>query len=179
MSMPVAPYPCLCKGPAAYWAEEVQPPVPWPTSLSGREHVRALAWAMDPLVTFVEGDVFVTTALSRWTEITLAMVDEGYTTRTPEKLHTCSSRVLPKGIPVCQPTVETSDLHLQPHELLQRQKDQSSPPQEFMPLQSTSDHKPPCPPPGFEEIAQALVGGRTHGRVAHHRSSPVFHLRKS
>ena len=49
----------------------------------------------------------------------------------------------------------------------------TTPPQEMMLLQSTSNHKPPCALPGFKEIAQAQWG-RTHGKwpaISHHQCS--------
>ena len=52
-----------------HWAEEAQPPVP--SQLHHLEGSVLELWqAMDLLVTFAEGDVFITTVPSGWMEIT-------------------------------------------------------------------------------------------------------------
>ena len=85
----------------------------------------------------------------------LTMVNEGCTTRSPkESLPQHQSP--PKGISVCDPqwrlacTYNCAGYH--------RGRGPTTPPWELMLHQSTSNHKPQCPPPDFVEIAQALHG---------------------
>ena len=76
-----------------HWAEEVQPSVlSQPRHLVGS--VLELWQAMDPLITFVEGDLFITTALSRWMEITLPQLTK---VAQPPRRHSHSSRAHPRG----------------------------------------------------------------------------------
>ena len=78
-----------------HWVKETQPPVPsQPHHLVGS--ILKMWWAMDPLVTFAEGDVFVTTVLSRWTEITSPLSMKAAPPESPRS-HCYSIRAHPRG----------------------------------------------------------------------------------
>ena len=78
-----------------HWAKEVHSPVP------GQPHhlvrsVEELWQAMEPLISYEEGEVFITMASSNWTEVTLPLLME----TVPEEFHnscTESSWAHPRG----------------------------------------------------------------------------------
>ena len=137
-----------------HWSDEVQPPVPGqPYHLVGS--VQELWWTNELLITFAEGDIFVTLAPSGWTEITLPQSTKAMPLEPP-KSHSCSSRAYPRGSlsEACSKSWPTATDMWATGEA----EAPTTLPQEVMPFQSTSDHKPQCPLPGFAEIAQALWG---------------------
>ena len=133
--------------------------------------VQELEQAMELLITFIQGEVFVTMVPSKWMEITLPWSTEAMQQESP-KSHTQSSRA-----------------HLRGSMSASQSKGQSAattkwvnatvgapatPPKEFMPHQPTSDSKPmpatwvcrDCPDP---EV------GRAHGEhpTASHHWHPI------
>ena len=154
-----------------HWTEEAQHPV------AGQPHhlvgsVLELCQAMDPLITFGKGDVFITMALSRWMEITLPQLMMA-ASPGPSESHTCSTRAHPRGSLSAThnegwPTPTTMQATAEAEV-------PTAPPWEFMLLESTSDHKHPCPMPRFMEIA---LWGRNPWIVASHQSSLASCLRR-
>ena len=132
-----------------YWAEKVQLPVPGqPHCLAGS--MKELWWVMEPLVLFMEEEVFVVTAPSNWTEVSLPRPTEPVP-QDPHPSHSCSHSqncwACPRGsLSVVHVESQSTEKTTAPITL----------PQDVMPLQLKSDHKPPCPPSGFVEIAQTL-----------------------
>ena len=82
----------------------------------------------------------------------------------PEGIPTCN---LQQGHPAVTATWATTEAEVP-----------TTPPWEFMPLQSTSNYKPPCPQPRFVKIAQALQGEEPM-KVASCQPLLASHARKS
>ena len=84
-----------------HWVEEAQPPVPsQPCHLGGS--ILDLWLVMDPLITFVEEDVFVTMVPSIWTEITLPQSMKAAQPEPPRS-HSHISRACLRGSIFCDP----------------------------------------------------------------------------
>ena len=137
--------------------EKAQPPIP------GKPHhlvrsVLDLQQAMLPLVTFAEGDVFITTVPSAWMEITLPQSMTPAPAESPKSCSHSSRACLrgslfatsSEGWPTATTMWATTEAEVP-----------TVPPQECLPHQSTTDHKSPCPLPGFVEITQTLQGKET------------------
>ena len=115
---------------------------------------------MEPLVSFTDVEVFEATVLSSWIEVCSPWPIEPVS-QDPHPCCNCSCRswAHPRGF--------LSLGHSESQSITTarwattRTEAPTTPPWEMMPLQSTqstSDHKPPCPPPCFAEIACALQG---------------------
>ena len=157
-----------------HWVEEAQPPVPsQPHCLVGS--MLELWQAMDPLITFAEGDVFVTMVPSSWTEIISPWPMKATQAKHPRS-HSHSSRACLRG------SLSVTHSEGQPITptmwATAKAEVKTAPPWKFLPLQSTSDHKPPCPLPRFAEITQALWEEEPW-KVASHWLSQASCARKS
>ena len=82
-----------------HWHKEVHPPIPCQPHCLVRS-VQEFQWAVELLATFAEGDVFMTTAPSKWIEITLPWLTKGCPPRVPKE-PCMKQQGLSKGIPVC------------------------------------------------------------------------------
>ena len=135
-----------------HWAEEVYPPVPGQPCHLARS-VHDLQWAMELLITFADGDVFVTMVPSKWTEITLPQLMKAIPQESP-KSNAQSSRAHQRGSQSATHTkVWPAATAMQ---ATAKAGAPTTPPQEFMPHQSISDSQPLCLPPRSAEIAQTL-----------------------
>ena len=87
-----------------HWAEEVHPPVPGQAHHLARS-VQELWWAMEPLIYFKEGEVFVTTVPSNCTEVTSPQL-KNWQLHHGSLWHT--SPCLTHGPCVCHPGLQKS-----------------------------------------------------------------------
>ena len=144
-----------CARPLQHWAEEVHPPVPSQPCHLARS-VQELWWALEPLITFIEGDVFMVTALSKWMEITSPRLMKAVPQKSPKSCSRSSRACLRGLLSVTHsrgwPAATTMWATTKAEAL-------TTPPQEFMPHQSTIDSQPLCPLPGFVEMTQTLWRG--------------------
>ena len=136
-----------------YWTEKIQPPIPGQPQCLVKS-VMELQWAMELLVSFMKVGVFTAAAVSNWMDVSSPRPMEPIS-QDPcsDHSHSCShswnNQACPRGSLLAAwgeswPTTTT------------RMDVSATPPWEMVP--SWSDNKPPCPPPGFVEIAQALYG---------------------
>ena len=131
-----------------HWAKEVHPLVP-SHLFAWQGVVQELQWAMEPLITFAEGDVFMIMVLSKWMEITSAQSTKAMPQESP-KSHTQSSRACPRGymsVTCSEGWPATTAM-----QATTKAEALTTPPWGFMLHQPTSDSKLLCPPPGFTEI---------------------------
>ena len=146
-----------------HWAEKAQLPNPSePCHLAGS--IVEIWWVMEPLVSFMENEVFTAMLLSNWVEVTLPWLAEAIPT-DPCCRHShswsCSSHGCPRGF--------LSVAHSKNQPTTTVKTEMPTPPWEVMLLQSsqsTSNHKPSCPLPGFVEIACALWGETSGEQLA-------------
>ena len=138
-------------------------PSPQPTLSVGREHARA--GGNGPTCYICRGGCLCHHGPSGWMEITLP---QSMKAKQPEPLrshshsHSQSSWACPRGALLAAYSESWSTATA----MWATAKTEAPTTQswEMMPLQFLSDYKPPCPSPGFMEIAQALLGGRTCGK---------------
>ena len=143
-----------------HWAKEVHPPVPSQPHHLARS-VQELWWAMEPLVTFTEEDVFITIAPSKWTEITLPWPMEAVPQQS-WKSCTQSGRVCLRGSLSVTHSEGKAGLLLLPCGPLQRQKHQQLHPRG---LCHTRLHLTPSPCAHCQVLGDCPDPevGRTHG----------------
>ena len=114
--------------------------------------VQELWWTKEPLFTFTE-DVFLIMVASKWMEITLPQLTKAISQESLRS-RAWSSRACPRG------SLSTMYSEGQPTttamQATAKAEVPTTPPQELIPHQSMSDHKPLCSPPRFMEITQSL-----------------------
>ena len=138
--------------PLQYWAKEVHPPVPSQPHCLARS-VQELQWAMKPLISFEEEEVYVAMVPSNWTEVTspwlMETVPQEY-----KKSHTWSNRAHLRGaMSVTQGKGWHATTAMQATATAEAL---ATPAWEVRPHQPSSDSWPLCPPPRFAEITQTL-----------------------
>ena len=156
-----------------HWAEKVHPQITAQPCFLVRS-VQDLWQAMEPLVSFKEAEVFMTTVPSNWMESSLTLVDEDHATTIQFEPHP-KQLGPPKGIPVCDPQWRPACCYSHVDHCKGRSTDNFT--MELMPHQSMSESWPLCSLPGFAEITQTL-GGKNPWRVAHCWSLLAFHPKR-
>ena len=136
-----------------YWAEKAQPPIPGkPNYLAGS--VLELRWAMEPLVTFSDEEVLAAAVPSNWIEVTVPRLAEP----TPVEPH-CSCRWSCSHNTLAHPNWSLMAACGRDWPTVMKKRDEPAIlPKEVMMQLPVPEHKSPCPPPGFVEIARSLWG---------------------
>ena len=132
------------------WVEKAQPLIPSePCHLP--ESVLELRWAMEPLVTFSDEEVFMAAAPPNWVEVTMPSPAEP---APADYSHSCSCScntwACPRGSLMA---AHSGDWHA----VTEKRDEPAILPWELTQL-PLPEHKSPCPLPGFIEIARSLGG---------------------